>query len=91
MGRDREGVENKTFYVSSRDVRIVCPRLNHHSEICSSIFSSDVLCFFLLLPYTLVLVWVSCFCPFSVGAVATFVDIAVFLEQCSLLQFSLTD
>ena len=29
MGRDREGVENKTkFYVSSRDVRIVCPRLD---------------------------------------------------------------
>ena len=29
MGRDGEGVENKTtFYVSSRDVRIVCPRLN---------------------------------------------------------------
>jgi hypothetical protein len=27
MGRDREGVENKTFYVSSRDVSIVCPRL----------------------------------------------------------------
>ena len=30
MGRDREGVENKTlkFYVSSRDVRIVCLWLN---------------------------------------------------------------
>ena len=29
MGRDREGVENKTvkFYVRSRDVRIVCARL----------------------------------------------------------------
>ena len=27
MGRDREEVENKKFHVSSRDVRIVCPRL----------------------------------------------------------------
>jgi len=27
MGRDRKGVENKKFYVSSRDTRIVCSRL----------------------------------------------------------------
>jgi len=28
MGRNREGVEDKTkFYVRLRDVRIVCPRL----------------------------------------------------------------
>jgi len=33
MGRDREGVENKTFYVSSRDVRIVCPRLKREVSI----------------------------------------------------------
>jgi hypothetical protein len=79
------------FYVRLRDVRIVCPRLNPHSEICLSMFSSDVLCFLLLLLYILVLVWVSCLCPFPMGAVATFVDIAVFPEQCSALKFSLTD
>jgi hypothetical protein len=35
MGRDKEGVENKTFkfYVSSRDVRIVCPRLEGPCEV----------------------------------------------------------
>jgi hypothetical protein len=37
---------------------------------------------------TLVLVWVFCLCPFSVGAVVTFVDVAVFPEQCSALQVS---
>jgi len=31
MGRDKEGVKNKNFYVSSRDVRIVCPWLYGHS------------------------------------------------------------
>jgi len=36
MGRDREGVEKKRkFYVSSRDVRIVCPRLKMHTA-CST-------------------------------------------------------
>ena len=90
-GTGKELKIQRKFYVRSRDVSIVCPRLNPHSEICSSIFSSDVLWFFPLLPYTLVLVSVSCLCPFSMGAVATFVDIAVFPEQCSALKFSLTD
>jgi len=34
MGRDREGDKNKTFYVSSRDVRIVCPRLLFQDRQC---------------------------------------------------------
>ena len=39
--------------------------------------------FILISVYTAVPAWVSCFCPFSVGVVATFVDTVVFPEECS--------
>jgi len=42
MGRDREGVENKTFYVSSRDVRIVCPRLKLGHPVVYSVYHVEV-------------------------------------------------
>ena len=43
MGRDRKGVENKIkFYVSSRDVRIVCARLNSLSDLNAGHHSSPV-------------------------------------------------
>jgi len=40
MGRDREGVENKTFHVSSRDMRIVCLRLKAWDTLPSRHVSS---------------------------------------------------
>ena len=46
MGRDGEGDENKTkFYVSSRDVRLECPRLNPYATNVRYIWSAYSWCF----------------------------------------------
>ena len=47
-------------------VRHVILFLNPQDEVCPSISSSDVLCFFVLLVYIVVLVLVVCLCPSSV-------------------------
>ena len=56
--------------------------LDPQGEVGPSIFSSVVLCSFVLLVYILVLVLVVCLCPSSVHVVATFSGTVLFLLLC---------
>ena len=71
----------------SWSVRHVSLFLDHQDEVGPSISSSVVLCFFVLLVYTVVLVLVVCLCPSSVHVVATFPGTVLFPLLCSVLQF----
>ena len=61
--------------------------LNSQGEVCPSISSSVVLCSFVLLVDTVVLVLLFYFCPSSVRVVATFPGIVFFPLLRSVLQF----
>ena len=62
--------------------------LDPQNKVGSSISSSVVLCSFVLLVYTVVLVLVFYFCPSSIRVVATFSDTVLFPLLCSVLPFS---
>ena len=68
-------------------VRHVSLFLDPQEEVGTSISSSVVLCFFVPLVYTVVLVLVVCLCPSSVHVVATFSGTVLFPLLCSVLQF----